>query len=185
MPNPTCPSNCATALPAASFSSCAPEVNLAEISYIYLAKGIATAFTDWAAPTEWGTRVDNANTTGDDYIRKLTVIGDKPEPTTSEREISAGRKVNVLKTHVINFTIDETNDANHELLRSLECGGSYKIWYETKGGKIFGGNEGITASVFLNMVLNRGTDEIMAYNGRIEWKSKFTEEREVSPVVHS
>jgi hypothetical protein len=184
MPNPTCPANCATALPAASFSKCAPEVNLAEISYVYLAKGIAEAFTDWTEPDEWATRVSNSSTTGDDYIRVLTVIGDKPEPTVAEREISAGRKVNVLKTHVVNYTIDESNAINHELLRSLECGGSYKVWYETKGGLLFGGNEGIDASVFLNMVLNRGTDEIINLNGRIEWKNKFTEERTVSPITH-
>lgn len=175
---PTCPTNCATALPAVSFSNCAPEINLSEIVYVYVAKNIAADFTDWEDPAEWATRLSQSSTTGDDYIRTLTVIADKPAPQKNRRDISGGRSIVPNKTHTLNVTIDETNDTVHGLVRVLECNGLYKIWYETLSGHRFGGNEGIKdANLNLDLLLNRGQEEIMTYGGTIEWKSKFTEER--------
>lgn len=184
MPNPTCPTNCTSALPPVSFDICAPEINLSEIQYIYIGKANTPSFADWDAPTEWATRLSQTSVTGDDYIRTLTVIGDKPAPGKTEKDISAGRKAVTSKTHVINFTIDETNAINHELVRTLECGGKFKIWYETQGGLLFGGADGIDADVFLDMVLARGREENAVYTGTVTWKKKFTEERAVSPIAH-
>lgn len=184
MANPICPVGCASALPVVSFSECSPEVNLSEIQYVYVAKSVAADFTDWTVITEWTTRLSQTVVVGDDTIRTLTVIGDKPAPARTEKEISGGRKVSANKTHTLNFTIDETNEINHELLRMLECGGTFKIWYETQGGLLFGGNEGIEASIFLDMILGRGREEVASFAGVAEWKNRFTEERCVSPIAH-
>ena len=182
MPNPTCPTGCETSLAPVAFSVCAPEVNLSEIARLYIATADSAGFTDWKSPTEWAARLSNTLTTAG-KIRRLTVIADKPAPTAATRDISGGRTITSNKTHVVNFTIDETNSINHDWLRQLECGGQFKIWYETIGGLLFGGNSGIIATVTADMVVARGTEEILVYNGTATWKNRFTEERAISPIA--
>lgn len=180
-----CAENCETALPAVAFSDCAPEINLSEIGRVFIARANAAPFTNWLSPVEWATRLAQSGGS-DDAIRALTVIADKPSPTNTPRQISGGREIVSTQTHVLNVTIDESNQENHDFVRAMECGGSFKVWYETLGGLLFGGNSGIQkATIRLAMVLNRGTEEIITYAGPITWKSKFTEERGISPIAGS
>lgn len=147
-----------------------------------MAKRTAAPFTDWTQAAEWIARISETSTAGDDYIRALTVIGDKPVPTSVLKDISNGRKIVIGKDHIINFTIDDISDDNYEFMRELECGGEFRFWYETEGGRMFGGNEGVVARVRLDSQLNRGREEIAALVGVIEYRRKFTEERTVSPI---
>lgn len=182
MPNPTCAAGCGVNLPAVKFDDCTPEVVLSEIRRIFIAKKVAAPFNNWLAPGEWLTRLSQSSTTGDDYIRPLTVIGDKPAAADVFREISNGRRVVVGKDHTINFTIDDVSDENYEFMRALECGGEFKFWYETEGGKMYGDNTGFTARVSMNDVLNRGRDEIETIAGVITWRTKFSPARGNSPI---
>lgn len=182
MANPVCPTSCNADLPVVEFDKCNPTIHLSEIRRIFVAKAIAANFTNASLASEWITRLSETSTANDDVIRPLTVIADKPAPTLAEKEISGGRKIAINKTHVVNFTIDETNAINHAMLRQLECGGEFKIWYETAGGLLFGGNEGIPCRIKADMVLARG-EEHMVYNGTCEWKNRFTEEYVVSPIA--
>lgn len=183
MGNPICPTGCDTPLPPASFDNCAPETYSSEIWYIYVAKANTPAFADWTQPTEWAARLDQT-ASGDDKIRKLTVTADKPAPTTNTREISGGRTKVTDKTHVINITVDETNAINYDFVRYMECGGQVVIWYQTKSGHLFGGNTGITGvTLVLDVVHNRGADEITTFTGTATWRNRFTEERTVSPIT--
>ena len=179
----TCPSGCTTALPAVKFDKCAPKVNLSEIERIYVAKPTAAAFADWKLATEWTTRISETDSTGDDAIRPLIVIGDKPAPANVIKEISNGRKLPVRKDHTLNVTIDDVSDENYDFMRTLECGGQVKIWYETAGGYLYGGNEGIDATMVLDDVLNRGRDEIETLTGTITWSAKFHPERTLSAIA--
>lgn len=182
MANVTCPTDCTSALPVVNFNDCAPEVNLSEIEKIFIGKSNATAFDDWTSPTEWATRLSQDDEISDDSIRELVVVGDKPAASTNEITISNGRRISTSKTHTVNFDIDETNDENYEFMRLVECSGQYKIWYKTKGGKLYGGNDGIQANVILNDVLTRGENEIELFQGTITWNDKHHPERVVSPI---
>lgn len=185
MPNPTCPDNCDFALPEVLFDDCAPQVIYSEIRRIFIAKKAAAVFTNWTLATEWLARLSQVSTTGDDYIRALTVIGDKPAAADVTKDISNGRKVVIGKDHTVNFTIDDVSDINYEFMRGLECGGEFKFWYETSGGKLYGGNSGFLARVSMNDVLNRGVDEIETLAGVISWRTKFSPERTTSPIFSS
>jgi hypothetical protein len=180
--NPTCATGCDNALdqlPDWSFSECAPEVNAGEIEKIYM--GIpGNVFTDWKLATEWNTRLTSTTAT---KLVVLTVLGEKPRPTQNSKDISGGRKVQLDSDHVLNFTIDETNAANHEAVRQLECGGQFLFWYETSGGLMFGGNDGIQASIAAGMVIPLSRKDSLTYQGSISWSAKFTEERIVSPIA--
>jgi hypothetical protein len=182
MPTPTCAENCDFTLPVVQFDDCAPEVVYSEIRRIFLAKKAAAPFSNWLNATEWLARMSQTSTTGNDYIRPLTVIGDKPAAADVVKEISNGRRVVIGKDHTINFSIDDVSQANYDFMRGLECGGEFRLWYETEGGFIYGGNEGIVVRLTINDVLNRGRDEIETLVGVITWRSKFSPERGISPI---
>lgn len=182
MATPTCSTTCDSDLPEVKFDQCNPQADFSEIRRIFMAKATAASFTNWANASEWNARISADSVVGDDYIRALTVIGDKPVPTAVSKDLSNGRKKVIGKDHVINFLIDDITDENYEFMRALECGGQYKFWYETEGGHMYGGNDGILANAKLDSQLNRGREEIGALIGVLDYRAKFTEERTVSPI---
>jgi len=137
--------------------------------------------TDWTDALEWQGRLSD-NSANADAIRTLHVVGSKPIPASDEKEISLGRRVTGKKTHIVNYKVDETNITNHEFLRQNECGGNYLFWYETVEGLLFGGNEGIEASMLMDMDIPEALTDLITFAGKVEWKSKFTEERIESPI---
>lgn len=181
MPTPTCATDCDSVLPAVEFDECQPEVNDGQIYKLYVTN-IGNPFTDITDLSEWTPRLDNTGAAAEAVIT-LNVIGSKPVPTSEEKEISLGRKITSKKAHTVPFKIDETNAINHEFLRSLECGGNYLFWYETSGGLIFGGNEGIKGSFILDMEIPESETDFITLTGKADWKSKFTEERALSPLA--
>lgn len=181
MANPLCPTDCTTALGEVLFDDCAPNINPSEIKRVLVAKGNASPFTDWTTATEWTTRIAMSGATAN-AIRPLTVIGDKPAPSSVTKDISNNRKWVVGKDHTLNFTIDDVSDENYEFMRATECGGKYRLWYETHGGYLYGGNEGIKVTLVMDDALNRGIDEIETLNGVATWRSKFSPERTKSPI---
>lgn len=181
---PTCSTTCDGDLPEVLFDDCNPAVAFSEIRRIFVAKKIAAPFEDWTEASEWVARVDASTTLGDDYIRAFTVIGDKPVPNSVSKDISNGRKFVVGKDHVINFLIDDVSDKNYEAMRAFECGGQFRLWYETEGGHMYGGNEGILVNINLDSQLNRGREEIGALIGVVNYRAKFTEERTISPIYN-
>ncbi len=180
-PLPTCPTGCTSTLAPVEFDECAPETNGAQVAKIYMTQ-IGNPLADWTNPVEWQGRLDN-DAVAADAILTLHVIGSKPVPTSTEKDISLGRKVTGQKTHVLTVKIDETNAVNHEMLRQNECGGSYLMWYETLEGKMFGGTEGIVASLLLDMNIAESSEDLIIFEGKFEWKAKFTEERIESPIA--
>jgi hypothetical protein len=179
--NPICATGCSNSLdqlPEWEFSECAPEVNAGEIEKIYMGV-LGNPFTDWESAVEWNSRLVSTTAT---KLVVLTVLGEKPRPTANSKDISGGRKIQLDADHVLNFTIDETGAKNHEAIRQLECGGTFLFWYETSGGLVFGGNDGIQASISAGMVIPKTRKDTMTYEGSLTWSAKFTEERIVSPI---
>lgn len=175
---PTCTTE---VLPETDFNFCAPEIDLSEIQRVFIAKVGAAPFDDWTQAGEWNTRMSETDTTID-AIRPFTVIGDKPIPTKQVKDISGGRKRNTRKDHVVNFTVDDVSDANHAFLQAVENGKNFRMWYETAGGKMFGGNSGILCEVSGDMALNRGNGEIAGYQYIATWAKNTTEDRCDSPI---
>lgn len=188
----TCPEGCENlVLPVVNFDDCNPVIKLSQLTYAYLAKKTAANFTAADNLTEWTARLSQNNTPPDvetevdDLIRTLTITGDMPAPTISEKEISGARKITTKTERVINFEIDEATAENYELARQAECGYfEVKMWFETLGGILFGGNTGIVGKLVLNPILGRGTDEIEKYIGTFTWEAKNSPDRCVSPIAH-
>lgn len=185
-----CPTDCSSDLPIVNFDECNPDARLSEITKIYIASTEAVSFTDVSDASEWAKRISmtlvppagEPATPVKDLIRPLTVIGDRPAPTAVDVAISNGRNKRIRKDFVINWTIDEITPENLEFQRKSECTLKVKFWYEA-GGLLFGGNDGIEADLNSDLVLDRGTEAIMAINGTLTWKGKFTEEAVESPLA--
>ena len=192
--DPICPTDCSTNLPVVSFDRCNPNVVASEINKIYIAKPSAADFTDFGDAAEWAKRISETDTVPGaptnttpvgDLIRPLSVIGDRPAPAAVTKDLSNQRTKTIRKDFTINFTIDEITPENLELQRASECGAIVKAWYSITGGLLFGGNAGIEATLTMDLVLARGTDEIVAINGTLTWKGKFTEESVEDPIAEA
>lgn len=177
-----CPDGCDDDLLPVSFDDCAPEPSASEINKIYIAAGGAADFTDYSDPTEWASRLSQDGTVPDgstflaiDLIREVTVIADKPAPSTTSKDLSNNRTIDVQDAYVINITVDEFNAINQEFFQAMNCGTKVKLWYGTLGGKLFGGNTGRKAQVKLKPVLGRGNTEIATFVGTANWKTVPTD----------
>lgn len=159
-------------LPIVRFDECNPLILPSEITHLYTASINAAPFVDWRSEAEWQGRVSNS-TVGTDFIRKLTVIGDMPLPTPTEKEISAGRMAEVKTARVINFEIDECTDENYQFILRTETvtGVSCRLWVQTKAGVRYGSNDGIIGKLKIRPLLTRGTSEIEKYIGTFKWNS--------------
>ena len=180
--NPTCPSDCST-LPAVAFDTCAPELHWGEVTKLYVAAADADDFANVEDVTEWNTRLDQSAVATGDEIRELTVIAELPEPEQTETPVSGDRTAVGFKNFTLNFDIDETNDTNYNFLLTLECNLSFKIWYETSDGMLYGGNEGIPATLRANQIIPKERTEHVKFVGVARWKSRTSPLRCVSPLA--
>jgi hypothetical protein len=183
---PICGTDCNSLLAPVNFDKCNPTVLLSEIRRIFVASQGAASFADWTNATEWTTRISESNSSIN-AIRPLTVIADKPAASPVTAAISNGRTVVIRKDHTINWTIDDVSEVNYAFFRSvIECGGNVKIWYETEGGYLYGGNDGVDPAKMLgDDLLPRGVDQFETIAGTITWKDKFSPERVLSPIFDS
>jgi hypothetical protein len=179
---PTCPTDCAGALPEPSFDECAPEVGYGEISKIYLAKADAADLSNVEDLAEWTTKLALA-ISQTNAIRVFTVVGDLPEPEVAETKISGNRTIRGFKTFNLPFEIDEDNDLNYEAHLTFECNNKFKLWFETADGMLYGGNEGLEVSVLTNYVIPRERTGVRKIMGKATWQSKKSPLRCVSPMA--
>jgi len=162
-------------LPAAKADFCNPTLNYGQIDEIRIGN-FGEPFTDWTSPTEWGARVDNADVADPTKIRQLNGIGDKPAADAPETAYSRGRTLYGTRTHTINFKIDEVFEENYALLRFIEAnpGQQYAAWY--RGGKfLYGGNDGVPASVKVDHIIPESSDELEYYQLVATWKGVHPE----------
>lgn len=178
---PACLGTCATVPPLVEFDFCNPELNFGEIQKIYWTSYASAGFTDITNILDpaW-LRIDNAGS-DPDVIRELDVIGSKAAPESTEIELSLDRTVKGLKTHTVTFKIDDTSALNHAMIRELECGFQLRVWYANGEGLIWGGDDGIVASITLDEIIPETNDELITFEGTMKWKSKFSPERDVNP----
>lgn len=179
---PTCPADCAGALPDPLFNECAPTVGYGEISKIYLAKADADVLTNVEDLAEWITKLALGIADGN-AIRAYTVIGDLPEPEATEVVISGNRTIRGFKKFTLAFEIDEDNDTNYQAHLTFECNTKFKMWFETADGMMFGGNEGIEVSILTNYIIPRGRTEVRKIMGKATWESKKSPLRNISPLA--
>ena len=177
---PPCPTTCEGAVADVSFNECAPEKHWGEVSKIYIVASNFAGFTDVTDLAEWTT---NLSDTADNKIRTLIGIGDLPEAEITEVPMSGDRVAVGYKTFNLPFEIDETNETNYAFLLMTECGGKYKIWFETSDGILYGGNAGIEVSFRANLLIPRERTALVKFMSNSTWKSLKSPFRSASPLA--
>lgn len=171
---PICPADCDALDIDILFDECAPEFESGQIKRVHIAKADETDFTNVEDLAEWTARIDVD-------IFTLKVIGDMPEPETTEIPWVDGEVVNGDKKFTVNFRILETNQTNYEFMRSVQCNLRYKFWFETFGGKMYGGNAGITAQFKGSFMIPEDQTDITKLMFVTKWSDSNFPDRSVSP----
>jgi len=179
--NPTCPTDCDSLVPEVLYDFCGPNYDFGQITKLYVAKQSAASFTDVSDLSEWLARLSDDGTADDD-IRTLNVIGSKEAPDSSEIQISLKRTIRTPKKHTVSVKIEETNLTNYEFMRAMDCGGTYKVWYES-GKYLYGGTEGIDAQILMHLLIPESTDELKVFEGMIKWEDKYEPEACLNPFA--
>lgn len=179
---PICPTGCTATPPTVEFDLCNPTINNGQIAKIFFTT-VGYPMINWASELEWDTRLDN-DAAGAGKIRTLIVVGEKPVPGKTVKEISLGRKIDGVKSFVINFDIDETNQTNYDAIRTIECGGNFLVWYQTRDGLLYGGNSGIEAKIAIDESIPKAYNELILFPGTVTWEAEFHPERITSPITN-
>lgn len=151
---------------------CADGIEYGPIDRLFFTR-IGDGLTDWTSEAEWLTRLSQTTpfpSTGDASIRMFHVIGSLAEPEQTETKISLGRIKQSPPEFTFTFIIDDVGDLNYAFMQALveARGGQYAVWLEGHG-KMYGGNEGIQASMKLSYTIPTETTAQVAIPGTLRW----------------
>lgn len=179
---PICPTGCTSNLPVFDFNLCNPTLNAGQISKIFFTT-VGNPMIDWTSSAEWASRIDN-DSNGASSIRTLIGIGDLPLPTTTDKEISLGRKVFGKRQFVVNFRVDESSFITHDAFRQMQCTtGNYLVWLETRDHLLFGDNSGIYAAIKVDQIIPEAYTDNITYQVTITWEAQFMPKMIASPIT--
>lgn len=193
-----CPTDCSNLeVPAYAKNDCPQGYTLeeSEITRIFLAAitqdGVTGEDIPAAKPNDWSLLADwndvlGADDSGGATVRELIGVGDKPEPETETADLPDDQEKILRVKQMINFDLSDFNQTNYDFLRLLQCngGGSFYIWYATKGGGLYGGNDGFQATIKRpNILLNRGPGSFATGSMVIEWSNMFDPPRIDNPMA--
>jgi len=170
-------------MPVASADLCAPNTHYGQISMLMFTRN-GDGLTNVTDDAEWATRIDNASTglsalpasPGLADIRQLFGIGSLTAPDRPEVEISRKRKVYGEPEFTLTFAVDDTGNTNwNNFMGGLPTGGQvYSMWFGTEE-RIFGGNDGITATLIANPEIPESAEELQKIIVTVTWKGTIPE----------
>jgi hypothetical protein len=162
-----CDNGCDANVPDIQHDLCAPEAHFGPINYIAVTK-VGYPLTNVSDPNEWAARLA-AN--DDTKIQLLPVVGDMPEPESTEYRISLCRKVISNTDFTVNIEVDETNDTNYEFMRATRCNPIYLGWIITTD-HIRGGNDGIEMNIVLSEIIDKDCKGLQKFVGKVTWTAQ-------------
>jgi hypothetical protein len=182
--NPVAPENCTDFdLGELAFNPCAPKVRASQLRRLLIGKPNAAPLEDWTSAASWTGRISQTSKDGDDYIRVLTVTGEKPTPANVTRKIENGITIGQGKDHTVNFTTYQVTDENYEFMRQTEVITQVRLFgIETMGGIMLGSNVGQLAFIVMDDNLPGGDDDLENLTGSLTWRAKNSLERTESPI---
>lgn len=153
----TWPANCDTDLDLVAIAEdqeCFVTPPLSQISDLYITPDNSDGAITVTEPFTWSVGVPSANAVGIDNTdtastasKQITVKGGVAAP--EKIEVSGPkRQTNVIeRRYTLDLEVEVTDDSMREMLRQLQSGWtSFKFWYATLGGNLFGPEAGIRPS---------------------------------------
>lgn len=122
---------------------------------------------NWETTADWEAAIETAG------MFKVNVIGDIPEPTENNIQISKRRTKPGDKEFSANIDIDEWSVANYNAMRKWECGATLFVWFQTVDNILIGGENGIRLDVTkANSPFLRGENQYSRILLGMGWKAK-------------
>lgn len=184
---PACPEDCSEFdMPAVVSEYCLDTVvsELGEIKRILVvstdADGDAVAKpTDYTAKADWEAVMHNTTA---DKIRSLWGIGSIPEPEKITRVFFDNQTKVTDRKYLMDFDVLSMAQVNYDAMRALQCGGSLRLWFITRGNFLYGGPGGIYVNINdADSIFERGADAYKKIVFKFEWNSLYAPPRIASP----
>jgi len=179
--NTNCPTDCTTAVKPVAFNYCDAYTNHGEIDKLFIASEEAQPLTNFCDLAEWLSRIDNT-TIDVDAIREIHFIGEKPAAEGEMENLGGGYEKPRLANHTLTGRIVEIGDENYNFIRSLQCGGRYRVWW-TSGNHLYGGNEGELAKVSARLVTPLEKTENEYFQVTVAWEKIQDPDRCLNPFA--
>jgi len=187
----TCPNDCSTALQLGALDDlqdCTTyEQKYSQIYSIVLQPDGENAPFDWSsAPTVTTVSAEIDNTTTDGTKSKWIVgEGGIAAPEKVVDEYPARKTRTSFRTYALTFNVKNLSDDQYAFLRQLQCGSTdFKLWYDTVGGHIFGGANGIDISgIDCDFIMGEGRDDKAYATITINWEADGDPDRGNSPFA--
>lgn len=186
---PACPDECGDFVMPAIVSEDCPdsiESELSEIKQLFIAsvdpadktKALGGP-TDWTSKTAWETAIDN---TLAGKVRSIYGIGDVGEPEKTTRTFHDNKTKVTGRKYTLTFDILDMKQVNYDAMRKLQCGGSLRIWFMTRGNGMYGGQNGIPVNINdADSTFDRGADAYKKIVLSLQWNAKCAPQRIPSP----
>lgn len=187
----TCPADCDTALVLGATDTnqdCTSyKQRYSQLYSLVIQPDAASAPLDWTsapAVTEVANEIDNSDTTGN-KSKRLVGEGEVPVPEKVTDEYPGRKNRTSFRTYTLTHTIKNLSDEQYDLLRQLQCGYTgFKIWYDTVGGWIYGGANGIDiSSIDVDFPKGGGRDDKELAVITITWEADGDPARGNSPFA--
>lgn len=184
-----CPENCGDfVMPNFNSGDCVDdyEIELSEIKRILITTPSPTdsnlavgAPADWTNKAQWASAIDN---TAVGKIRSIYGIGSEDEGSDKVITIHDNIQKIVSTIKTVLFKILNRNSENYAAANKFSCGATVRFWYETRGGYLYGGPQGIKATVSKPKdPKNEGADSIAQLILPLVYESSCLPLRIVSP----
>lgn len=188
-PCPACPEDCGDfVMPEIVSEDCLDSIEseLSEIKVLFIASVNPADKTkpiggpaDWTDSALWDAAIDNALP---NKIRRVYGIGDIPEPTETTRTFHDNLTKVTNRQYLMTFDILSLAQVNYDAMRKLQCGGSLRVWFMTRGDGFYGGQDGIPVSInSAGSTFERGADAFKKIVLKLQWNAKCDPSRIASP----
>ena len=175
----TCPADCDTALNLGALpvnQDCTTYTQqYSQIKNLIIQPAAANAALDWSsAPTVTAAvgEIDNSDSTG----AKSKILIGEGEIQAPEKQVDEypNRKTRVnFRTYTLTHTIKQLDADTYSFLRQLQCGDTdFTFYYDTVGGRLFGGSGGIEPkSIDVDLIYSGGREDKESANIIITWEA--------------
>ena len=192
MPNQSltfCLDNCATGTVILPELNPAPEcisgdVRFSQVCSVIIKPQAVAPPADWTSPADWAPLIDNTDTTGA-FAKRFILEGGLDEPEVTTRDLPKRQTKTISKLFTLTGDIVFLDDLWYEFHRYLECGDTqFDIWFETVGGWLFGGPNGLeVSSMDSTLILGSGRDDVELTRFVTTWEDNGSPDRTASPFA--
>ena len=167
---------CTTVLPPTSADLCDINSFFGEVNQLYFTR-YGDSLADWTDNAEWLTRLSNSTALPAlptlAPVRSLFGIGSIAAPERPTIVASRRRTIYGVPVYTVTFNVEDTSDTNMAMVGLLPASGQiFAVWLGTEE-RLFGGADGITATLIADPIIPESKDDIMRIQVTLTFEGTF------------